>query len=117
MKKLALRLDDLSVESFDATPVLGNGLGTVEARQDGPSASCMTDICGFACSGDWCQGQSTTVCIAGTYEGRTCDSTCFQRMCTCTHDFATACDWTCSTCVGECPTDVGCPTQPGFQGC
>jgi len=45
------------------------------------------------------------------------DSTCIQRICTCTNGMNTACDYTCATCINECATDAGCFTQVGYPGC
>ncbi len=55
---------------------------------------------------------------AGTVKGyfRT-DSTCLERICTCTVGFETACDYTCGTCPNQCATDAGCLTHAGYPGC
>ena len=60
MSKIKLRIDELEVSSFDATPDDGLDRGTVLARG------------------------STSPCWAGTWEGPNCDSTQYQDLCTCT---------------------------------
>jgi len=60
--KIALRIEDLQVSSFDVTPGDGRQGGTVHARD----------------------GESTSPCWAGSWEGPNCDSTQYQDLCTCT---------------------------------
>jgi len=93
MKKLALSLDDLAVESFDTSDA-ENGVGTVFGRED--------DQLGTG---------------SGTCQGVSCESTCFQRLCTCTNGMETACDYSCGTCLNECDTEAGCLTRDGYPGC
>ena len=77
MKKLALQLDDLTVESFDTT---GEGArkGTVAGQESSQA-------------GTWC--------------GNTCDTTCYADLCDCTYGgpYNTTCDvnLTCGV-VGSC---------------
>lgn len=97
MKKLTLDLDQLQVDTFDTYPERNAGQGTV--RGMGPSESCLTDICGYGCTGNWCQGETTAPCQAGTYAGATCDTTCGQIICGCT-DLEGTCD---ASCNGSCP--------------
>ena len=108
MKKLALTLDSLRVESFETVAAPG-GRGTVHGHSDGY----------LGCTGrEGCDGQ--------TYDGNTCESTQYQDRCTCTQAGYT-CDATLVTCNGYDDTcnggcdgytaDIYCPTNPGYQGC
>ena len=53
------------------------------------------------------------------------DSTCNQRLCTCTYgEPAATCDFSCDatcdgfdTCYRGCATYANCPTSPGYPGC
>jgi hypothetical protein len=101
MRKLSLNVNDLQVESFD-TSTLERERGTI--RGHGPSESCLTDICGYGCSGNWCAGESTAPCQAGTYAGRTCDTTCAQLLCGCTFGGENngTCDAACNSAAGDC---------------
>jgi hypothetical protein len=82
MKKLALDLNQLQVESFE-TSEARRPEGTVEGYE---STGCGTiDVC----------------CAAGTEGGRTCDTTCNQIICVgCSG--ATICDVTCNGTCTEC---------------
>lgn len=114
MKRLALNIDDLQVESF-ATDPSANLRGTVFARSvEDPSAAfsdCYSD-CG-SCDGR-CNSIVTGECCGphGTYNGATCLSTCYQRDCGCTR--GDTCDYSC----GFGPTcTAGCPTARIYPGC
>jgi hypothetical protein len=92
MRKFSLRVDDLQVDSFDATPNDGRQRGTVFAKSD-----------------------STAPCWAATVEGSHCDSTQWQDLCTCTGGGAdnTTCDVNVS-CGG--PETCGCAwTDPRYH--
>jgi hypothetical protein len=86
MRKIALRIDDLQVDSFDATPNDGRARGTVYGKSE-----------------------STAPCWAATAEGSNCDSTQYQDMCTCTNGgpYNTTCDvnLTCGV-YGSCPYET-----------
>lgn len=122
MKKLTLNLEEIRVESFDTSPESQDGRGTVHGRGN-LSVTCFTD-CGEGCSGDWCAGQSTTPCQGGTYDGRTCDTTCYQIACGCSGAW-TQCDLSCNgtcadkddTCAEGCVTYLDCPTVSPYPGC
>lgn len=94
MKKLALSLEELSVESFDTTPRSGRGGGTVQAHDNSDSTCYDIDcVCtgGLTCVGscngtcdNTCRCEPQTVdlticnrpislCGACTYGGGTCD--------------------------------------------
>jgi hypothetical protein len=93
MGKIALRLDDLQVETFDTLPHAGRNAGTVYARDN----------------------DSTAPCWAATIEGSNCDSTQFQDLCTCTGGGPnnTTCDVNLS-CGG--PDTCGCAaTDPRYN--
>ena len=53
------------------------------------------------------------------------DSTCLQRLCTCTYGVpADTCHFSCAgtceggdTCYRGCESYAGCPTDPGYPGC
>ena len=99
MKKLTLRLDELSVESFDTQPGRSER-GTVLANSD---YSCYTGAC---CT------------PAGTYGGNTCETTCHQIRCDCTYLDGT-CDLSCGygeTCEYTADPQA-CPSSPGYPGC
>lgn len=104
MKKIALSLDSLQVESFDTTSGHDALRGTVQGAS----------------------GDTTLPCQAGTYEGGTCDSTCNQIACGCTAGgpHQGTCDYSCGgTCFGEggdtCAftcNGINCPSTPDY-GC
>lgn len=117
MRSLKLTLEDLTVDSFDTTPREGARAGTVYGHE-----SYLSEC---RCTGGWCEGESTTPCQAGTYGGNTCESTCNQIACGCT-GYPDTCDISCNgtcqwnggeTCYNGCVTYLGCPTEPGYQGC
>lgn len=87
MRKIALRIDDLQVDSFDVTPEDARRPGTVFAKS----------------------GESTAPCWAATIEGSRCDSTQLQDLCTCTNGgpYNTTCDQN-ATCgvYGSCPYET-----------
>ena len=90
MKKMRLDPDTLEVQSFQTAPRLEER-GTVIGQGTDALATCR---------------------------GMTCDSTCFQRICTCTYgeDQGGTCDYSCdfqNTCGAGCPTGV---TYPGCNG-
>lgn len=90
MGKIRLRVDELHVDSFDATPAGATRPGTV-------------------------MGHSTSPCWAGSWEGPNCDSTQFQDLCTCTGGGPdnTTCDVNLS-CGG--PETCGCAdTDPRYH--
>jgi len=108
-KKLALSLDELSVESFH-TSAGSAAEGTVYGH------ATILYGCTLNCTADTYDECPTTV-DGGTCHGVSCESTCFQRLCTCTNGMDSACDYTCGTCINDCPTDSACMTQGGYQGC
>src|SRR6476620_5056774 len=74
MKKLALDLDGLSVESFDTAPAAGRG-GTVHARSGTTYAD---ESCNGTCDAS-CPSWGGT--CAGSCAGATCGSTCDYATC------------------------------------
>ncbi len=58
MRKLKLNLEDLAVEAFVATPVIGTARGTVDGRAEGTSPRCedtplaSCDSCEGRCAPD-----------------------------------------------------------------
>jgi len=110
MKKLRLDVSNLHVESF-STHFGAHSHGTVEARSE---TSVTEDDMSQCCSAQMC-----------TYEGGTCDSTCYQVACGCTGG-NTGCDLTClrtcngidDTCYQGCAGySDNCPTTPNYPGC
>lgn len=89
MKKLALDLDGLAVESFDTAPAAGRG-GTVHARSGTTYAdeSC-NGTCDFSCAHSCvsCAWTCDAACpswggtCAGSCAGATCGSTCDYPTC------------------------------------
>jgi hypothetical protein len=82
MRKLALKLDELTVESFDTSP----------------RRSERGTVLGNSVSGPYEYSLYTGECCtpAGTYGGNTCESTCHQIACGCTYADNT-CDVSCGT--------------------
>jgi hypothetical protein len=78
MRKLSLRPDDLRVDSFDTTPLDGDGKGTVFGQQ----CTCQT-----ACTCPGCPTCPATCYVHGN--GNTCEHTC-------------AYEYTCDTCQETC---------------
>jgi hypothetical protein len=101
MRKFALKLDELAVESFD-TSHRGSERGTILANSG-------SDGCSFY-TGECCTP-------AGTHGGNTCETTCHQLACGCTNRGGT-CDYSCGF-EGCDFTEyaAACPSQPGYQGC
>jgi len=66
MKKLALSLEDLAVESFDTTPRPGRTRGTVQAH-DISDSTCYDVDC-------WCGTRVS--CDGSCYDGDSCADTC-----------------------------------------
>ena len=77
MKKLSLRLEELSVESFE-TSLAATARGTVAGNASGEALPCTGEVC----------------TPAGTYGGNTCETTCNQDLCDCTYGgpYNTTCD-------------------------
>lgn len=79
MKKLELNLNSLKVDTF---------------HTDGPETPDGT-VFGYVTTFQECGGGTEDAqCVAGTHGGRTCDTTCFARICGCSQ-FDTDCDQTC----------------------
>lgn len=100
MKKLELNLDDLQVDSFDTQPRT-RGQGTVFANESEIATGCMScptyhySDCTGCNTGEGTGCDSVDACcMAGTYGGRTCDTTCAQILCGCSA-YQTDCDATC----------------------
>lgn len=90
MKKLALKLDSLAVETFDPAPVQG-GRGTVIGEQTAIGGTCYGGTC-ETCVYDTCQAY----CVS---EIQTCPDSCFGTCDTC----ADTCGFTCGrTCYQTC---------------
>lgn len=69
MRKLHLRLDELEVQSFQTTPVLRSGNGTVDAHETFESECvCGSDGCPPPATGYTCGGCDTP--------GYTCEENC-----------------------------------------
>jgi hypothetical protein len=97
MRKLALTLDSLVVESFEKGKDKFKN-GTVRGNEGTtPQPSCENS-CLDAC---------------GTGMGMGCESTGFQVICDCTAGgyMNGTCDNTCESCPGECATNGTCYTQ------
>jgi hypothetical protein len=86
MKKLALKLDELCVESFD-TSLPRPERGTVRAREESPAYTCGVSClgtCALTCWGtcpNSCQGTCYITCNASECIG-SCAATC-GNTCTC----------------------------------
>jgi hypothetical protein len=114
MKKLALNLDDLQVDSFEPQPRPRGG-GTVLANESEAASWCIgcftylnTDCAGCG-SGGGVSGCDThdACCQANTEGGRTCDTTCAQIICGCSA-FPTDCDATCPNYANSPGMSCGC---------
>ena len=94
MKKLTLDLDQLRVDSFEASPVRRSSRGTVEAfDSDTDAVDCLPDTSnwrlprgiggtqwGIACTGTNPQGTNAVSCY-GTCDGPSCGGTCYEASC------------------------------------
>lgn len=106
MRKLSLRMDDLAVESFDTTTAPHFSRGTLKAHENDTAAYTNCTMC----SGNYCQGETTAPCWAGTYQGSQCDSTGAQILCGCTYGGENngTCDATCNSAGTDCTEYPNC---------
>jgi hypothetical protein len=90
MSKMRLSLEDLTVESFDATPVDALRRGTVRGHQ-AETATCFNTLCGTCYTVEYFCGKSED----GSCDGSLCNGSCGPGMCpetynaTCPHDCRT----------------------------
>lgn len=98
MKKLALKLDSLAVETFDPAPVQG-GRGTVVGEQ-ATFASCVGPTCDGTCLDPTCQADCPSQ--VGQTCADSCWGTCYNTCGTCARTCYYTCNQaTCYTC-GRC---------------
>lgn len=112
MRKLALDLDSLVVDSFGTEPARA-GEGTVLGQATDAWGTCYTDCVGGTCPG--CSPSSIVLCAtAGCGSGRDVD-TCYETCNTCADSCngIRSCLNTCAascweSCYGECYTEDPC---------